>query len=351
MKLIILFITTLLFFTACKKPKIEPEIPGQFSNGIICLNEGLFQQNNSTLSYFSIDSNKVINSVFSNINGRALGDTGNDMIKFNYNDTNYIAIAIDVSSQIEILNAMTLKSVKQISLFENNNGLSPRSLAYNNGYLYVITYSGDVKVISMENFLIIKSIPLKLNPENNVIHGDKLYVVNTGGLNYPIYDSTLSIIDLNTNTVLDELEIGINSSTCIVDDNSEMYVLSRGNYSDILPKILHFDLTDNSLISTIELPITIMVYSDAILYLYNEVTNGIYTYNTNTETISNNPLINCENIETVYGIHINRNTNEIFIVDAKGYTNSSVVNVYSSNGIYKHQFTTALNTGNLIFNY
>ena len=54
-------------FMSCKKDKEEdPIVSNNLSNGMVVLCEGLFQQNNSSLSWVDLSSGAVQNSFFLN---------------------------------------------------------------------------------------------------------------------------------------------------------------------------------------------------------------------------------------------------------------------------------------------
>ena len=64
----------------CKSNPTEPSgTPPLVTNGVYVVNEGNFQRGNSTLTFYSPDSNKAYQNVFALVNGRNLGDTGNDI--------------------------------------------------------------------------------------------------------------------------------------------------------------------------------------------------------------------------------------------------------------------------------
>ena len=63
--------------STCRPMPTEPvEANPVTTRGIYVLNEGLFQRNNSTLTFYSLDSNKATTDFFELVNRRTLGDTG-----------------------------------------------------------------------------------------------------------------------------------------------------------------------------------------------------------------------------------------------------------------------------------
>jgi len=348
MKQNIILLLLILGITSCKKdPKPEPVAP-DFKNGILCMNEGLFQQNNASLSYYSIDSSKTTSNIFASINGRGLGDTANDMISYIYMGKPYIAIAVDVSSQVEILDGLTLKSVKQIPIFNGTSAREPRSLQFYDDYLYSINFDGTVSKIDLSNFTITNNFNCGLNPESAVINNGFIYVVNSGGLNSPTYDSTISVIKL-TNGSTSVFETAINCSSIKKDADNELYVISRGNYGSIPSKLLRISSITNSTIETFNINITTMDYYNNALYYYDSSDNGIHVLNTQTETISNSILIDCSGFQNLYKIQIDTVNQLIYLIDANGYVNSATVKCYGLNGTFKYEFTSGLNTGKLLF--
>ena len=346
----LLYIAFLLVsLSSCKEDPPKQVLQTNFSNGILCLNEGLFQQNNASLSYYDHDSSKTSHHLFSEINGRGLGDTANDIIYFNYAGKGYYAIAVDVSSQIEIIDAITLKSIKQIALFNDNVPRSPRSLLFQDGFLYSINFDGTVTVISVPGLAISKTITVGLNPEQAVISGNELFCVNSGGLNFPDYDNTISVVDLTDHTLKHTFTTAINGGTIIRDAQNDLYMISRGNYADISPNLLRIDPATYSVESSFDIGIISMDYLDNFIYYYDEDEQGIYRINTTTETIETNQLIDCSDFQNFYGIYIHPQTKDIYLVDANDYLTSSTIKCYSNTGEFKNEFNTGLNTGKILF--
>jgi YVTN family beta-propeller protein len=346
-----IFLITLFGVISCKKNKPLPETTTNsvYKNGILCMNEGLFQQNNATLSFYDLDSNKINTTIFQSINGRGLGDTANEMIEYTYNGISYIAIAVDISSQIEIIEAETFKSVKQIPMFNGTASKEPRSLKFYNDKLYSINYDGTVSVIDLSTYAITTQINCGLNPEYAEIVNGKMYVVNSGGLNYPTYDSTVTVIDLSTNNIETTIETAINCSQIKKDTQGDLYIVSRGNYSNIMPKLQRINSNTNTVEQTFNLGLTEIAYYNNTLFYFDENDNGIHKFNTTNENIENGIFIDCSSFQNIYGIQIDSVNQLIYLTDANGYTNSSIIKCYDLNGNYKYEFNAGLNTGKLIF--
>ena len=168
-----------------------------------------------------------------------------------------------------------------------------------NDNLYSINFDGTISIISIESLSETSTITIGDNPESSLIYQNKLYAINTGGLNFPNYDSTISVIDLNNHDVLSTFTVGINGSQLFADSEGDGYLISRGNYSTIEPKLIRIDLDNYSVKDEFDIhPIT-MTYSNQTIYYYNDLEDGIFEFNTDTETTQTEPLIDCSTYENV----------------------------------------------------
>jgi DNA-binding beta-propeller fold protein YncE len=341
------YMAVLLLLMACKKPE-PPTVPAAYESGIVVLNEGLFEQNNASLTFY--DGTTSYQQVFQSENGRGLGDTANDFDTYSFGGKEYIIIAVDISSQVEIIERKTLKTVAQIPFFDGANAREPRHIKVYGTRALVCNFDGTVGVIDLITNTLVDLIEVGANPDGMAIVNDKLFVSNSGGLNFPVYDSTLSVIDLATLSVEETIQTRINCTRMIVDNQDEIYLVSNGNYDDIPPALLRIDASTNTLLETIEMPISSIAYHNNLMYFYNNDEAKIYKYNTLTESVDPSPFLDASSFETFGGIIIDKINERIFCIDVNGYVNSSIVRAYNLNGEFLFEFTAALVAGDLIFN-
>ena len=194
MRLISLLIIVPLVYS-CKKDQPEPiPIDTSLSSGLVVLCEGLFQQNNATLSWINTGTGGISNDLFEEKTGRHLGDTGNDLKKYG----GKVYIVVTLSSTIEVMDATTFAPLKQIEMLNGAVAKQPRSIAFYGSKAYVTCYDGFVDVIDTSSLNVVQRIPVGSNPEGLYIANNKLYVSNSGGLNMSQMDSTVSVIDLDS---------------------------------------------------------------------------------------------------------------------------------------------------------
>lgn len=345
--------TLLILVGACKKdPPLPPDTPAKYDKGILTLNEGLFEQNNASLSFY--DGTTEYQLVFNSENQRGLGDTANDFEAYDYAGLELIIIAVDVSSQVEIINRRTLESIAQIPLFKEVDGetieRSPRRVAVKGFNAYVCNFDGTVAVIDLINYSVDQIIEVGANPDGMLFLDDKLYVSNSGGLLSPVYDSTISVIDLATNTVVETIETRINCSQLVADNEGDIYLLSRGNYMDIEPAMLRINTTTNMVEEITEKSMSSMTIIDDWMYFYDSDAEGIYRYHTLTESFEEVEVINCAEHTTFYGFHYDEYNNRFYTADANGYVNSSTIRAFDIDGTFLFEFQAGLNATDIIVN-
>jgi hypothetical protein len=338
----------LLILVSCKKE--EPPVtvtPETFKNGYLVLNEGLFQQNNSTLSWIDLSDNSITENIFSSINNRPLGDTGNDLKRYG----GKVYIVLNGSSTVEVLNAQTLKSIQQINLVYNQQPQQPRSIAFSGGKAYISSYDGYINVLDTVSLTITNRIAVGNNPEGVVAFGDYLYVANSGGLNFPNVDSTVFKINLNTLAIEQSFHVGANPRQLECDDQGNVYVVKQGNYGTD-PAELIFINTSTNAVTNLGIPATTLFKYDQMLYLsyydFNAQFSSVKIYDLSTQALVNNSLIPAGSVQTLYGVHAFDN-GDVVCFDAQGFTNSGYLKKFDVNGSLLNTFSVALNPNKLIY--
>lgn len=337
-----------LLFVSCEKDPIEPEnnLPSNYNNGILVLNEGLFQQNNSTLSWIDLNTGEVSQDVFLNINSRLLGDTGNDLKRYG----GKVYVVVNASSTVEVLDAKTLESIKQIQLNFQSQGQQPRRIEFWESNAYVTSYDGYVNIIDTNSLTIQNRISVGQNPEGLAVLNDHLYVANSGGLSFPNVDSTVFKIDLNSNLILDTFVVGKNPGDIISDGNQHIYVVKRGDYGANPSELIKINIT-TGVIENTSIPASTLTKNENSLlisyYDYNAGNSNASLFDFNSQTVISPNLINGNAVSTLYGSYF-FNGNQTICLDAKGFTNTGYLKVFNSSGSLVSSYQVGLNPNKII---
>lgn len=345
--LIFLFLISL----SCKKKNVPvyPLTSEKLGGGMLVLCEGLFQQNNSAVTWVNLSNGLVNNDIFKQRSGRELGDTGNDMQRYG----GKIYIVVNVSSTIEVMDASTFTAIKQIQMVDGTTSKQPRSLVFHGSSVYVSCYDGYVDVIDTSSLTVVNRIQVGANPEGLAVANNKLYVANSGGLNFPDPDSTISVIDLTTQTELYKLTVGINPGAVETDQNGDVYVISRGDYGSVPSRMVRINSINDVVEQTFPFDASgISQMNDKFLisyYDYNTQNASIGLFDPFSESMLNSDYINLSNVTTMYGVQYEVSNNTIYIMDAMSFTNTGYVRAYDENGNYQTSYHVGLNPSKILY--
>lgn len=344
-KFLYLFFLGLLIGCTKDQPPLNEDI--STIHGILILNEGLFQQNNSSVTWINLVDETISNSIFESLNGRPLGDTGNDIKRYG----SKIYIVMNGSSTIEVLNAHNFQSIKQIPLILNQQGQSPRSIAFSGQNAYVASYDGYINVIDTVSLIVTNRLAVGNNPEEVITHNNFLYVSNSGGLNYPIFDSTVYQIDLNNLAITDTFNIGANPGEISIDTEGNLYVIKRGDYGSDPSELIYVN-TNSGEVTNLQIPVSTIFKKGQNLFIgnfdFNSSQSQIGLYDLESKQLISNTIIDATEIATLYGIYVDDNDN-LICLDAQGFTNSGFLKIFDMNGVLKKSFEVGLNPNHLLY--
>ena len=338
--LAILALVTVL--ASCRKDKVEPD-KGTPNANIYVLNQGGIGKNNSTLTFYDYATQSLFADQFFAANGNKLGDTGNDAVI----SGSKMYIAVNYSNIVTVVNAKSAKFIKQITLNQ------PRSIAYYKVNVFVTSYSNTVSVIDTATLTITKTINVGRSPEQMVVSNGKLYVTNSGGLDFPNlpFDKTVSVIDLTTLTETKKITVIDNPVTITADNNGNVYVLSLGNYGNIAGGMTvinnNTDVVKTSTNPSLYYNVPMAINGDFLYYPTGD--KKIAVYNVKTQTVTSaNFITDGTTISEPYAITTDAKTGEIFIADAKDYSSNGTVYVFDKNGKKEYSITAGINPGKII---
>lgn len=342
---LISFLLFLLVFvvTACKKKTASTLLDtNDLKHGLLVLNEGLFNLNNASLSWVELESGKVTEDFFVHNVGRKLGDTGNEIQRYG----GKIYVVVNVSSTIEVLDAFTGKSLKQIVMQENGKAKQPRNLVFYKAKVFVSCFDGYIDVIDTTSLQVEKRVKVGSNPEHMVVSDASLYVSNSGGL-IPSLDSTLSVIDCEKLVELKKIVVGKNPGKIVIQNDSTLFVHVRGNYNSI-PSVLKKITFGKSMQQEI-LPVQISGMEKMENQLLVYTAESVLLYDMKLNTILSNSFISLHDVKTLYRIQYIDNASQLFVFDANAYTNTGYIHCFSKDGKFIQKYHVGLNPNSLIY--
>lgn len=302
------------------------------------LNSGDWKTNNSSLTKYDASNGEVQQFCFQAQNGRGIGNTANDIIV--YGSKMYIAVAGESTIEITGVDA---KSIKQIKC----DG-QPRYLAACDGNVYVSYYDGYVARLDTATLSVEAKVKVGRNPEQLAVVGKKLYVANSGGMDYNTelgYDNTVSVVDLESFEELEKIAV-VPNPTNVVAVGDDVFVASYGNYYDI-PSTLQYIGADGT-VSVVDKckNMTEICNNSGVLYgffsQYDENWNATITYlSYNTVDASvDAPWIKEAELPSPYKVS---SAGDYVCVTSSDYINDGDVYFYDTDGMLVKKVATGLN--------
>jgi YVTN family beta-propeller protein len=343
LRMLPLILATLLLGCVSDPVAVQPVVPTPSAKGVYILNEGLFGQGNSSLTYYDLTSFAVSNDVYAAVNGTQLGDVGNQVVL--RGTTGYVVV--NNSDKIEIFDDRDHRATGTIRL---GSGTSPRQLAFVNDTTLLVTslYLNSVLVVSVPRRMVIGSIPVGSNPEGIVISSGKAFVANSG------FGSgrTVSVISLDGLQVTGTLGVGENPIGVVTAPGLHVYVMCNGGYGD------YADPNDDTPARMFIIDPVRAAVVDSVLIGGHAgsmaIGEGPVAYVPTTDSVVTVDLRTHRRVGTFvrgafYGVSVEDVSGDVYLTDIRGYTRTGRVVVYSARGEYRTQFDVGLIPGSMAF--
>jgi DNA-binding beta-propeller fold protein YncE len=288
-----------------------------------------------------MENKKTYDDIFLLQNKRGLGDIPVDLKIYG----SKMYCVVNGSNTVEVMDATTAISIRQISLTADNGiGRQPRQITFHKNKAYVCSFDGTVVRIDTTSLAVEAIVECGRNPDGICVANNKLYVSNSGGLDYPNYDNTISVIDIESFSEIKRITVVINPGKILADSEDDVYVVSRGNYGDIPYTFQRIDSRTDEVVQVFDHLNTLnftICNDTAYLYSYDFSGNSwIKSFDCKTEQVIRESFISDETVINIpYGINVNPLNGDVYITDACNYIVQGDVYCFDRNG--KQKFKVA----------
>ena len=366
---LIIYIVALLALAGCRTDDtivyMEDEDMGIVAQktevaGMYVLCEGNMGSNKCTLDYLDLSDSTVhyLRNIYAERNPnvvKELGDVGNDAQIYG----SRLWLVINCSNKVEVCRAKDAVKIGKVDV------PNCRYVTFYEGYAYVSSYVGPVSsgsnaprgmVYKIDTLTLQKtdSCVVGYQPEELVATGGKLYVANSGGYNFPNYDSTISQVDLRTMREEAQIEVAQNLHHLKLDRYGQLWVSSRGDYQDVSSNLYCLRITESGVpVVTHQMDVEVSDFclaGDSLYYYgvgWNQITQentreyGIINMRTHqvvTHTLSTAPEL--EKIRMPYGIIVHPQQRDFYLMDAKNYVSSGELLHFHADGTFDYKVRT-----------
>lgn len=347
-----LFITAIaLFPMACMDyGPHEIEELNATPHGLFITNEGNFMYGNATLSYYNIDTKEIQNEVFFRANGVKLGDVAQSMIIRG----NLGYIVVNNSGVIFVIDINTFKLKGKIT------GLvSPRYIHFIDDEKAYVTdlYAFAITVINPKTFEIVKQIPINILDKKQPSTEQMVQYKNFVFTNCWSYDNKILVIDTDTDSVVDFIEVGKQPTSIVIDKYNKLWTITDGGYAGSpfgqeAPSLYRIDAETRKIEKRFEFKLgergseICMNGARDTLYFINK---HVWQMEVTSEELPQQPFLENPTKNNWYGLAVNPYNSEVYLADAIDYTQPGVIYRYTSGAELIDQFRVGIVPGAFCF--
>ena len=335
-----------LLLTSCMKWETGEEETFEASpSGLFITNEGNFQYGNASLSFYDPATRTIENEVFYRANGMKLGDVAQSMTVHNgvgwvVVNNSHVVFAIDLNTFREVGRITNLTSPRYMHFVSADKAyitqIWDNRITVVNPRTYQITGYIECPAMTMETG----------STEQMVQWGDYVYV------NCWSYQNRILKIDTRTDTVVDELEVGIQPTSLVIDRNGKMWTITDGGYDGSpygyeAPSLYRIDAETFRIerefpfaLGDAPSEVQINGAGDKIYWLNEDV----WEMDVEAEWLPVRPFL--EQRETIYyGLTVDPRSGEVYVADAIDYQQQGMIYRYSPTGELIDEFYVGIIPG------
>jgi len=346
MKKLLFYCLVLLTVFGCeKKTDYDPvPAPSNYSNAVWVVNQGMFQAGDASLTYYNKVSHTATTDIFSQVNGRPLGDVFQSMSLIN----GQYYLLVNNSNKIEICDTTTFKNTAEITNVPSPRYMLPVSAT--KAYISALSFSGGaVSVFDLTQNKITGTIPVNLWTEEMLVANNQVFTTQ-------VFANKVDVIDYTQDKVIDSIPLsGYEPQWIVLDKNNKIWVLC--NDEDTLrhiPTLHTIDPVTHKVLnnfsfspdSTAPRPsaLTINATGDTLYF----ICGGVMKMGINQTSLPSSPFIP-KNGRNLFGLGVDPANGNIYASDAIDYIQAGEVYRYSRNGTQIDMFKAGTIPGGFCF--
>ena len=299
------------------------------TEGLFITNEGNFQYGNASLSYYDPATQKIENEVFYRANAMKLGDVAQSMVIRD-------GIGWIVVNNSHVVFAIDIRTFKEVGRITNLT--SPRYIHFLSDEKAYITQIWDNRIFivnpkkyQITGYIVCPNMTMESGSTEQMVQYGKYVYVNCWS-----YQNRILKIDTETDQIVDELEVGIQPTSLVMDCNNKLWTVTDGGYDGspygheapslyridaetfTIEKRFKFDFGDWP--SEVQLNGT----KDKIYWLNDDV----WDMDVTADRVPDTPFLPY-NGTLYYGLTICPRTGDVYVADAIDYVQQGMIYRYS----------------------
>ena len=301
-------------------------------HALFVVNAGNYNSSNASLTLYDPSTGEARNEVFATTNGFKLGDTAQSMTI--HNNTGWVVV-----NNSHVVFALDLTTLKERGRLTDIH--SPRYIAIisdTKGYISHL-WSNKLTVFNPQTCKVTGSVTI---PDMVAESGSTEEMVYQDGYLYVTcwsYHKRIVKIDTKTDTVVGEVEVGIQPTSLVADCNRKLWALCDGGYEGspvgyeaptlcrIDPETMtvekRYTFTKGDYISKVRI-------NDERNILYWLNGGALYRMSIHDDALPSSTALDADGY--LYALSIDPQTGDIYVADAIDYQQQGIVYRYSAAG-------------------
>ena len=313
--------------------------------GLFICNEGNFQYGNATLSYYNPETREVENEVFFRANAMKLGDVAQSMTMYN----NRGWVVVNNSHIIFSIDLDTFKEVGRVT------GLtSPRYIHFLSDQKAYVTQIWDNRIFiinptryEITGYIEVPNMTMEQGSTEQMVQKGKYIYVNCWS-----YQNRILKIDTDTDSIVSELEVGIQPTSLVLDRNGKLWTVTDGGYEGSpygyeAPALYRIDPESMTIEQEFKFrrgdaPSEIQINGslDTIYWINDD----IWAMSVEAERVPVRPFLDSRGT-IYYGLTVDPTNGDVYIADAIDYTQQGKIYRYSSDAELIDEFYVGIIPG------
>ena len=313
--------------------------------GLFITNEGMFQYGNATLSYYDPETKSVENEVFYRANAMKLGDVAQSMtirdgVGWIVVNNSHVIFAIDIN---------TFKEVGRIT-----NLASPRYIHFVSDEKAYVTQIWDNRIFivnpkryEITGYIECPNMAMESGSTEQMVQYGKYVFVNCWS-----YQNRILKIDTETDRVVDELVVGIQPTSLVMDKNYKLWTITDGGYEGSpygyeAPSLYRIDAAKFEIEKQFRFkpgdsPSEVQINGEGDKLFW--INNDIWSMDVEADRVPVRPFLKYRDTK-YYGLTVNPRNGDVYVADAIDYQQQGVIFRYTADGEPVDEFYVGVTPG------
>ena len=292
----------------------------------------MFQYGNATLSYYDPETKSVENEVFYRANAMKLGDVAQSMtirdgVGWIVVNNSHVIFAIDIN---------TFKEVGRIT-----NLASPRYIHFVSDEKAYVTQIWDNRIFivnpkryEITGYIECPNMAMESGSTEQMVQYGKYVFVNCWS-----YQNRILKIDTETDQVVDELIVGIQPTSLVMDKNYKLWTITDGGYEESpygyeTPSLYRidaarFEIEKQFRFKPGDSPSEVQINGEGDKLFW--INKDIWSMDVEADRVPVRPFLKYRDTK-YYGLTVNPRNGDVYVADAIDYQQQGVIYRYTAEG-------------------